>query len=86
LRLFKETIRKMGGLLAAMERLNVFHECIYYVLNDFSFHSDCQEYCTMDCETHQVVEEAPDYAIQTSCCFIKDADSETSGSREGADG
>ena len=86
MRLSKETIRKMGGLLAAMERLNVFHECIYYVLNDFSFHSDCQEYCTMDCETHQVVEEAPDYAIQTSCCFIKDADSETTGSGEGADG
>ena len=78
--------RKMGGLLTTLERLNVFHECFYYVLNDCAFHSDCQEYCTMDCETHQVVEEAPDYAIQTSCCFIKDADSETSGSREGADG
>ena len=77
----------MGGLLAVMERLNVFHDCIYYVLNDCSFHSDCQEYCTMDCETHQVTEEQPDYGIQTSCCFIKsDAGSETSESREGREG
>jgi len=76
----------MGALLAVMERLNVFHDCIYYVLNDCSFHSDCQEYCTMDCETHQVTEEPPDYAIQTSCCFIKDALSETSESREGREG
>ena len=77
----------MGGLLATLERLNVFHDCIYYVLNDCTCHSGCKEYCTVDCETHAVHEEQPDYAIQTSCCFIKgDADSETSERREGADG
>ena len=78
----------MGGLLATLERLNVFHECIFYVLNDCTCHSGCQEYCTMDCETHATQEEQPDYALTTSCCFIKegDADSETSERREGTDG
>ena len=28
----------------------------------------------MDCETHQVPEEHPDHAVQTSCCFKGDAD------------
>jgi hypothetical protein len=64
----------MGGFISTLERLNVFHECFYYVLNDCTCHSDCAEYCTMDCETHQVAEEHPDYTVQTSCCFIKDAD------------
>jgi len=65
----------MGAFLATLERLNVFHECIFYVLNDCACHSQCEEYCTMDCETHAVPEEQPEYAVQTSCCFIKgDAD------------
>jgi hypothetical protein len=65
----------MGAFLATLERLNVFHECFYYVLNDCTFHSQCEEFCTIDCETHAVPEEHSDIALQTSCCFIKgDAD------------
>jgi hypothetical protein len=72
----------MGGFLTTLKELNVFHECIYYVLNDCACHSDCQEYCTLDCETHQVTEEQPEYNVQTDCCFIKDdATSESSESR-----
>ena len=71
----------MGALLSTLKELNVFHECVYYVLNDCACHSDCMDYCTLDCETHQVVDEQPDYAVQTSCCFIKDyASSESSES------
>ena len=69
----------MGGLLTTLKELNCFHGCKYYVLNDCRVHSDCHEYGTLDCETHPVVEEQPDYTIRTSCCFIKDdATSETS--------
>ena len=77
----------MGGLLTTLKELNCFHDCIYYVLNDCRAHSDCHEYCTLDCETHPVADEQPDYAVQTSCCFIKDdAASESFESREGGDG
>ena len=79
----------MGGLLTTLKEFNFFHDCIYYVLNDCKVHSDCHEYCTLDCETHPVslqVDEQPDYTVRTSCCFIKDdAGSESSESREGGD-
>ena len=75
----------MGVLLTTLKEFNVFHDCIYYVLNDCKVHSDCHEYCTLDCETHAVVDQQPEY--NASCCFIKDdAGSESSESREGRDG
>ena len=76
----------MGGLLTTLREFNVFHDCIFYVLNDCRVHSDCHEYCTLDCETHPVVDEQPGYTVQTSCCFIKDdATSESSESGGGGD-
>ena len=76
----------MGGLLTTLKEFNVFHDCIYYVLNDCKLHSDCHEYCTFDCETHPVVDQQHDYTVETSCCLLKDdAGSEAFESREGSD-
>ena len=39
------------------------HDLYYYVLNESECHSNCKDFCSLDCETHQISDDASEISI-----------------------
>ena len=66
----------MGNALPALLKTNCFHDLIYYVLNESECHSNCADFCSCGCETHQVEqpEGNSDSEIEVeveNCCYLR---------------